>query len=154
MLRIFFLADWISAVQNLIKINTLRALQLRPHCGMQFDLDALIWPMLYICCEILIIYLTLLNFVSLTCLLIRIKCVSEVTFNLSKSSLDFSAWLKPVNVLNLSFVFKFNLKVSEFYEPAARTLQNTILKTTCHKKLQMLESSRTVLQSPQQKYRQ
>ena len=35
------------------------ALRFRVHCRMQFELDALIWPMLYIYSEMLIIDLTI-----------------------------------------------------------------------------------------------
>ena len=37
-----------NAVQNLIKVNTMQALRFWLNWGIQFELDALFWPMLYI----------------------------------------------------------------------------------------------------------
>ena len=57
--------EWVGhAVQNLIKVNTVLALHLQLHYRVQFELDALISPILYIFSEILIIDVTI-NYIYL-----------------------------------------------------------------------------------------
>ena len=71
------------AVQYFVKVNTMQELLFRLHCGMQFERDALISPMLYTYfnSEILIIDLPII-FVSYTetCLLIPRKYALELVF--------------------------------------------------------------------------
>ena len=42
------LREFLENEQVIIKVNTMQALRSKSHCGMQFELDALIWLMLYV----------------------------------------------------------------------------------------------------------